>query len=69
MSTGATCATFLLDVETNAKKNCTCRILLELKPKEDPVWVYLDSCHYQIMDKLKIAYANQMKHVEGGFNA
>jgi hypothetical protein len=40
------------------------RILLELKPKEDPVWVYLDSCHYHIMDKLKNVYANQVKHVQ-----
>lgn len=27
--------------------------------------MYLDSCHYQIMDKLKVVYANQMKNVEG----
>jgi len=45
------------------------RILLELKPKEDPVWVYLDSCHYQIMDKLKNVYANQVKHVQSKPNA
>lgn len=41
------------------------RILLELKPREDPVWIYLDAAHANLLDKLTAVYSAQMANVQG----
>lgn len=41
------------------------RILLELNPKEDPVWLYLDSQHRHILSKMKSVYQKRVKQLEG----
>lgn len=41
------------------------RILLELNPKEDPVWLYLDSQYRYIMSKMKTVYQKRLKQLEG----
>ncbi|KAJ9127797.1 hypothetical protein QFC24_000080 [Naganishia onofrii] len=39
-------------------------ILLELNPKEDPVWLYLDSQYRYIMSKMKTVYQKRLKQLE-----
>lgn len=40
------------------------RILLELNPREDPVWLYLDSQHRYILAKMKAVYQKRVKQLE-----
>ncbi|KAJ9115628.1 hypothetical protein QFC20_000954 [Naganishia adeliensis] len=39
-------------------------ILLELSPREDPVWLYLDSQHRYILAKMKAVYQKRVKQLE-----
>jgi exocyst complex component 2 len=48
-------------------KPLLCRILLQLKPKEQPAWIYFDAQHRHIMDKMRFVFETQQKKVLGEF--
>ena len=41
--------------------------MLELDPEDDPVWIFLDTEHARILDRLESVNASSLAHYKGNF--